>query len=520
MYAAAGDRNGSCADRNQVNNDTNHTRSWSDSDIRKYLKGELSAREMHELERAALDDPFLADALEGLPLSSPLEGDMEELQARLAARLEEKPQQVPVIWFRRPAFRVAASVILLAGIGLTAYYSLLRHRSETLSNALVKRTATQPTPAEQVQAAPVQKSADTVTAGLVGHPAATQQPATAAREPAAAYSDSTKAYALNEKKLKKERRALTVEADQATSNYLTTDAARRRDANIKPDTTRNPDIAFNALPDIADAQHPIRLRGVRSEPVAKDTVTYNADLAKLKDKDAEGFASARAMPAMPSASFDKNLAFKTTPHPLSFSGRVLDINNQPLAGATVFLNNMPKIGATTDADGYFKFRLQPRDTSQQMTVSLVGYKQTLVALNSNALTNNIIHLEQAKPSLNEVVITGFGAKRKETYATAPSDDSDARLDSAWIKVYPVIGKLAYQKYLDSAKRSLRLDSTIYGYERVSFQVDQKGLITEFKIEQSLSPAHDASVIQLISGGPAWKLLRGKRTRAVVTVRFP
>jgi hypothetical protein len=34
-------------------------------DIEKYLKGELSPKEMHELEKKALSDPFLADALEG-----------------------------------------------------------------------------------------------------------------------------------------------------------------------------------------------------------------------------------------------------------------------------------------------------------------------------------------------------------------------------------------------------------------------------------------------------------------------
>ena len=33
--------------------------------IRKYLNGELDAAAMHELERRALDDPFLADAIEG-----------------------------------------------------------------------------------------------------------------------------------------------------------------------------------------------------------------------------------------------------------------------------------------------------------------------------------------------------------------------------------------------------------------------------------------------------------------------
>jgi hypothetical protein len=42
---------------------------YSAADIEKYLKGELSPREMHDLENAALEDPFLADALDGM--SSP-----------------------------------------------------------------------------------------------------------------------------------------------------------------------------------------------------------------------------------------------------------------------------------------------------------------------------------------------------------------------------------------------------------------------------------------------------------------
>src|SRR5580698_1120684 len=39
---------------------------WSTTDIQKYLNGEMSAREMHDLEKTALDDPFLADAIEGM----------------------------------------------------------------------------------------------------------------------------------------------------------------------------------------------------------------------------------------------------------------------------------------------------------------------------------------------------------------------------------------------------------------------------------------------------------------------
>lgn len=206
--------------------------------------------------------------------------------------------------------------------------------------------------------------------------------------------------------------------------------------------------------------------------------------------------------------------------PVTLSGRVVDFNNRPLAGALLSVNGYQNIGTRTDVYGNFKLRFQPRDTTQQMTVALNGYKQASFNLNTSTLSNNILRLQEASPSLNEVVITGYGAKRKETLAAAPFDDSSERLDSAWLKVYPIIGKLAYQQYLDSARRALRLDTAIHGNERISFQVDQKGQISEFKIEQSVSPAHDAGVIQLINGGPAWKLLRGKKARALVSLSFP
>ena len=49
-----------------MSGDRKNIPTYSATDIQKYLKGELSAREMHELEKAALEDPFLADALEGI----------------------------------------------------------------------------------------------------------------------------------------------------------------------------------------------------------------------------------------------------------------------------------------------------------------------------------------------------------------------------------------------------------------------------------------------------------------------
>jgi len=41
-----------------------HT-NYSFEDIQRYLQGDMSAAEMHAIEKAALRDPFLADAIEG-----------------------------------------------------------------------------------------------------------------------------------------------------------------------------------------------------------------------------------------------------------------------------------------------------------------------------------------------------------------------------------------------------------------------------------------------------------------------
>src|SRR6185436_19754453 len=55
-------------------------------DIEKYLKGELTPAERHALEKKALNDPFLADALEGAEQMKPADfvKDVAQLNERIA----------------------------------------------------------------------------------------------------------------------------------------------------------------------------------------------------------------------------------------------------------------------------------------------------------------------------------------------------------------------------------------------------------------------------------------------------
>ena len=61
-------------------------------DIEKYLRGELSSSEMHQLEKKALDDPFLADALEGASMisSDELSDDLTSLRKKIQAKVFDR----------------------------------------------------------------------------------------------------------------------------------------------------------------------------------------------------------------------------------------------------------------------------------------------------------------------------------------------------------------------------------------------------------------------------------------------
>ena len=60
---------------------------FSAADIERYHKGLMNAKEMHAIEKAAMDDPFLADALDGYNLQGVnVSADLNELKKRLDER--------------------------------------------------------------------------------------------------------------------------------------------------------------------------------------------------------------------------------------------------------------------------------------------------------------------------------------------------------------------------------------------------------------------------------------------------
>ena len=117
------------------------------SDIEKYHKGQLSGREMHAIERAALEDPFLAEALEGYSTGKTnVSDDLEELKQRLGDRIQGG-KIVSISTISRKGFfwlRAAAMIILVAGAGFLVYQYALNKKSSSISevNAVEKEKQT------------------------------------------------------------------------------------------------------------------------------------------------------------------------------------------------------------------------------------------------------------------------------------------------------------------------------------------------------------------------------------------
>ena len=83
-------------------------------------------------------------------------------------------------------------------------------------------------------------------------------------------------------------------------------------------------------------------------------------------------------------------------------GKVVDIDNNPLIGAAIYLNNT-SIGTTTDDKGEFELRLKSRNV--EIIVSYLGYETIKYTLDSENIYKKLIfQLIRKVNVLNEVVI--------------------------------------------------------------------------------------------------------------------
>ncbi len=112
--------------------------------IQQYLNGTLSREEMHQMEREALEDPLLNDAIEGYRLQNKVDhGRLSLLQQRLAARIEGQQQERHTFYFGWQRLGVAATACVLMVLVLVLLWmrSHTTHTTPTEKEVVVELTA-------------------------------------------------------------------------------------------------------------------------------------------------------------------------------------------------------------------------------------------------------------------------------------------------------------------------------------------------------------------------------------------
>ncbi len=457
-------------------------KTFTAADIEKYHKGLMSPKERHALEKAALDDPFLADALEGYGASAVnVQEDIADLKKRLKNRSEET-KAVPVLPGKASSFswwKVAAMIVLVAGAGLLVYQFGFNKKSANM--------------------AVVQKENDSVSA--------TVNPSVDANAASGTITDKQAANKANEESGKKNNtkklEVLPVETTAtaaAAADLVNTDNANKPTAsNIEP---------VSAAPATK-----------KEEPLAKNVVPQQKNEAlkesEFKDKvsrldtNADG-VNDLALKA-PAANRQANARFKSQNEGLTinktnvFRGRVTDNSNNPLPFSNI-TNTEDNVGTYSDARGYFI--LTSPDSVLNVQIRSLGFETDNVQLNNKILENKI-SLEEDKTLSAKVLDTVKRNTNRSRYSTMTLDEPE-----------PVDGWSNYDIYLVN---NLKVPESFFtkqkgGEVELSFDVDKNGEPVNITVKKSLCESCDKEAIRLLKEGPKWKR-KVKKGKGSVTIAF-
>ncbi len=415
-------------------------------DIIKYGKGELSPKEMHALEKKALSDPFLADALEGTENIS-VEDFSKDVQS-----INEKIRGGGRSIIFTP-LRIAAGVLIVAVASFLIYQVI--PQAEKLAQAKKEK---QPTKADSQKVSTSQAKVND--------------------------SATTKPTEPKQEILKPDSK---LNIAQAKDKAHKTAPSSGKPTLVEP----------NSVAQVNDQPSNLTIaKSLSVSEAASGNIQPSTEEEKVAEVDAVSVPSVNPSPqstepkrkeAMPMARSAKAIVADIQK---KISGQVLAAEDgSPMPGVNVMLKGTTE-GTVTDASGNFQLNLsQP---NQPLVFSFVGYEsQEINAAGKDKV--NVALKEDAK-QLSEIVVTGL--------STANDSDKEPVIKGA----EPVGGIKAYDKYLDDNLRypQQALENKIKGKVVIEFTVRTDGSLDEFNVIKKLGYGCDEEGIRLVKEGPDWK----------------
>lgn len=425
------------------------------NDIDKYLKGELTPSEMHALEKKALQDPFLEEALEGARQITPdlLEEDLKSLQASLRARVLKKEGKVIPFWVW-PA-RIAAGLSLIAVATILVINLTKDQRSEDL---VVKEETTSSVEKDKQQESVV---ADSIEESK--EEAENKGPLTNAKPDAPKSKSVAPLQAEQQKEDGRDTPAASETLAETTSQPQAVTPAKTEEVL--------PTIESIAEDKIAQAEPETTERSKKSAP----------GVSRFSDRD-DRKEAARASGLLQSK--DKEVNSRV------IKGQVKSEDGAGLPGVNVMIKGT-NIGTVTDASGNYQISLDQQNTS--LAFSFIGFMSTEVEAGQKDQVD--VQLNEDVSQLSEVVVVGYGAETKS------DDDLSSNLEFA----APAGGRKAFKQYLEKNLHypEQALENKVEGKVTIQFSVESSGQLSDFKVIRGIGNGCDEEVIRLIKQGPTW-----------------
>ena len=469
----------------------NPIKMFTANDIERYHKGLLSSKERHELEKAALDDPFLADALEGYATPGVhADADLKDLRERLSGKTS-RDRVIPIAAAknRYSWLRVAAMIIVIAGAGLLVYQIGFNKKENDIAQVPAGKSTTVQTDSDSAYPVPGSGLAlQTVDSS------ANLQFANPAKDNLANNTPAANAGNAKFDKIAATDSVTVSSGLAATAVPVASAPAFKEEAQAVPDTF------YRELSSQTDEAYKKSARKESAAVKDKEAAVITTGFG-INDKAAP---NAKQKVLSNTQAGEKNYYRNAN----TFRGRVTDINNNPVPFANV-TNIQDNVGTYTDARG--NFNLTSPDSMLNVQVRSLGYNSNNIQLHNNVSSNQVIMQEDR--SLNEVVIS-----TKKPNSTIRSRDANMKLEG---EPEPEDGWDNYDSYLANnlnPPKDFKIKQTGTDSVKLSFEVNKLGEPVNIRVEKSLCERCDQEAIRLIKEGPKWKR-KARRGRTTVTISF-
>jgi len=449
------------------------------NDIDKYLKGELSPAEMHALEKKALSDPFLADALEGAGEIDPpqFEADLRDLQHALQQRIgrnEEKKVVSLWVW----SARIAAGLAIIAVASVIIFQLSLRNKTEDLSMVQDRYKETIPAP-------PKEESPSTP---VIDEKRAPSQGPTRQAVPnsTASGTDETPAPVVSE---------APATGDVSGAEYRTDELEEQ--SQVAKTESASPSAPAAASEEKADQ---FILKEQADDALVQSDVKRKraSKIGGVAPANTDGqFYSNSTNNAKQSFADSTVTLFKPTPgivagvgvsKPKVVTGRVTGEDGEGLPGVNVMIKGS-SIGTVTDATGDYQITLQEND---KLLFTYIGYTGQEADTQKDKVD---VQMDVDASQLSEVVVVGY----------EPAFDKDEERAEALELASPEGGRRAFKQYLEKnlLYPQQAIENKVEGRVTIQFTVESTGLLSGFSVLKGIGYGCDEEVIRLVRQGPKW-----------------